>query len=211
MWQNIFQMSPNITRYFPVVLVIFHIIGLVLFTQFERASDSTWFNLALCGTLVLLTEEKLKTAILIFLLIFTGGFVIELIGTKTGYLFGNYEYGPGLGWRLFGVSIMIGVNWYAIVVAASSVAKLVTNNRIVQIAIGALLCVGIDFVIEPVAIKFQFWSWDDGEIPIYNYITWFIFAALFCAVYLRTTTRLNKTAAWLFFIWLSFFLILNAL
>ena len=31
----------------------------------------------------------------------------------------------------------------------------------------------LDFIIEPVAIKFSFWSWQNVSVPIQNYIMWF--------------------------------------
>lgn len=202
-------MKPAITRYFPLVLILFHIIGFVLFMQSKTASDLTWVNLALCGTLVFLAEDNLKKATAVFLAIFMGGYFIELIGTQTGYLFGSYAYGEVLGWRLMGVSVIIGVNWYAIVLAASNLARFFKLGVVVQSIIAGALCVGMDFVIEPVAIKFGFWSWSQNEIPLFNYLTWFAFATFFSYIYLKNSRTLNKTAAWLFFIWLAFFILLG--
>ncbi len=202
-------MNTKITRYFPAALVIFHVIGFVLFTQSDSASDLTWLNLMLCGTLVFLAESNLKKAALVFSIIAVGGFLIELIGTKTGFLFGEYAYGEVLGWKLFGVSLIIGVNWFAIVLAASNVARLVKAPIVIQALLAGLFCVVLDFAIEPVAIKYGFWKWLGGEIPIFNYITWFGFAVLFAYIYVKNSRVVNKTAIWLFGIWLLFFIALN--
>ncbi|NOQ74822.1 MAG: carotenoid biosynthesis protein [Crocinitomix sp.] len=202
-------MRAKLSLYFPLVLVIFHIIGFVLFTQSDSASDLTWFNLLLCGTLVFLAEANLKKAAIIFIIIFLGGFLIELVGTKSGVLFGNYHYGDVLGWKLFGVSIIIGVNWFAIVLAASNVARLFKVPILVQAILGGILCVALDFAIEPVAIKYGFWTWAGGEIPFFNYVTWFGFAAIFSYIYLKSSAVINKTAVWLFGVWLLFFMALN--
>jgi len=201
--------NAKITRYFPAVLVIFHVIGFVLFTQSDSASDLTWLNLMLCGTLVFLAESNLKKAALVFSIIAVGGFLIELIGTKTGFLFGEYAYGEVLGWKLFGVSLIIGVNWFTIVLAASNVARLVKAPIVIQALLAGLFCVVLDFAIEPVAIKYGFWKWLGGEIPIFNYITWFGFAVLFAYIYVKNSRVVNKTAIWLFGIWLLFFIALN--
>lgn len=198
-----------LSGYFPWVLVIFHIIGFVLFTQSDSASDLTWLNLLLCGTLVFLAEPNLKKTSLVFAIIFLGGYLIELLGTKTGFLFGDYTYGDVLGWKLFGVSLIIGVNWFAIVLAASNVARLIKTPVPVQALVGGLLCVAMDYAIEPVAIKYDFWTWVGGEIPLFNYITWFGFAVLFSYLYLINSNTVNKTAVWLFGIWLLFFIALN--
>lgn len=197
-----------IVRYFPAILVLFHAIGLYLFTQSNSASDLTWMNLMLCGTLVFLAEGSSKRTFLIALIIFLGGFLIELIGTKTGYLFGDYSYGTVLGWRLLGVSIIIGVNWYALVLASANIARFFKVPVFFQAILAGFLCVILDFIIEPVAIKFGFWSWHSGKIPIYNYITWFIFATIFSYIYLKNSLNLNKTAVWLYGIWFVFFIVL---
>lgn len=202
-------MSAKINQYFPLVLVIFHVVGYVLFTQSDSASDLTWFNLLLCAALVFLAEVNLKQAVIVFAFIGIGGFLIELIGIKTGFLFGAYAYGEVLGWKLFDVSLIIGVNWFAIVVAASNVARLFKLPKLVQATLGGLLCVVLDFVIEPVAIKFGFWTWAGGEIPFFNYVTWFVFAVGFSFFYLKNSGKLNKTAVWLFGVWLVFFMALN--
>jgi putative membrane protein len=199
----------ELSRYFPLVLLIFHIIGFVLFTQSDSASDLTWLNLMLCGTLVFLAESNLKRTGLVFAIIFLGGYFIELIGTKTGILFGEYAYGDVLGWKFFGVSLIIGVNWFAIVLAASNLARLVKVPVIIQALLAALLCVVLDFAIEPVAIKYGFWTWFGGEIPMFNYITWFGFAAIFAYIYLKNSSVINRTAIWLFGVWLLFFMALN--
>ncbi len=201
-------MMRRIHPFFPAVLVLFHVIGLVLFLRSDSASDLTWMNLMLCGTLVFLTEPmRLKTALLAVVIVL-GGFLIELIGTKTGYLFGDYAYGESLGWRLFGVSVIIGVNWYAIVLASANIARYFKVNVFQQAILAGLLCVGLDVVIEPVAIKYGFWTWENGVIPLFNYVTWFFFSVLFSLLYLKSSPLMNKTAIWLYGIWLLFFGIL---
>lgn len=201
-------MKNKIIPYFPAILIIFHIIGVLLFVKSNTASDLTWVNLSLCATLVFLTEKWNLNTIITFLIIVVGGFLIELVGTKTGWLFGSYEYGAVLGWKLFGVSLVIGINWYAVVLASSNIARLFKTSYLIQAIISGALCVGIDFLIEPVAIKFGFWSWEGNEIPLFNYITWFVFAVLFSYTYLKQSKIVNKTAQWLFFIWITFFIIL---
>ena len=37
---------------------------------------------------------------------------VELVGTKTGMLFGDYSYGKVLGPALQGVPLIIGINWF---------------------------------------------------------------------------------------------------
>lgn len=197
----------------PLILVVFHIIGLVLFLSSDEASDLTWMNLTLCGLLVFLgdLDHDLKNTwkkLIVFLLIYWGGFFIEYIGTTTGLLFGDYSYGEVLGWKWLGVSLIIGVNWYAIVLASVNFARLFFKNKWLVILIGAALCVVMDLIIEPVAIEYEFWTWHSGEIPVFNYVTWFIFALIFSGVYVLTVEKRNNSAATLYVVWALFFGIL---
>lgn len=206
-------MIKFIQKFSPLILVIFHIIGLILFLRSNEASDLTWVNLTLCGLLVFIAElgehgQGIRKVMGIFLLIFWGGFFIEYIGTATGYLFGDYSYGEALGFKWLGVSLIIGVNWYAIVLASVNFARLFIKNKWIQAIAGAALCVLMDFIIEPVAVKFEFWTWHAGDIPVFNYLTWFIFALVFSLVYVLTTKRLNTSAATLYVVWALFFAVL---
>ena len=52
----------------------------------------------------------LKT-LAVFCFIFIAGIIIEIIGVNTGLIFGNYSYGKGLGIKIWGTPLLIGINW----------------------------------------------------------------------------------------------------
>ena len=47
-----------------------------------------------------------------------------------------------------------------------------------------------DWFLEPLAIRLGFWKWD-GEIPVYNYICWFVISLLLLALF--HLCKFNKT------------------
>ena len=53
-----------------------------------------------------------------------------------------------------------------------------TSNKYVLIIASASLMVALDFIIEPVAIHLDFWTWQNGIIPIQNYIMWLLVSLL---------------------------------
>ena len=55
-------------------------------------------------------------------------------------------------------------------------ARYVKGGLVGQSILAGLLCTLMDFVIEPIAIKYDFWSWEGNEIPLFNYLTWFVFS-----------------------------------
>lgn len=205
----------KLTYYFPLVLLLFHLIGLVIYLQPDwlgvtNGLQLTWLNLTLCALLVFLAENYFKRAFISFLVIGIGGFLIEYIGIATGYLFGDYYYGEVLGAKLLGVPLTISLNWIVIVLASTNIARLINGGKWGRAVLAGILCTILDFLIEPVAVQYQFWFWENESIPLSNYLTWFIFSTAFAYIYLIFSDKMNKTAAWTYLIWFMFFAILNA-
>lgn len=69
---------------------------------------------------------------------------------------------------------------------------------------------GIDFLIEPVAINYDFWKWEENSIPPQNYIAWFLISFVMLLMSEKILTkRTNKLAIVLFITQLLFFLVIN--
>ena len=198
-----------VQKYGVWLLLIFHIIGYILFVQDAENAKLTYLNIWLCGALVFFSEKQELRALIPLTLISFGGYLAELSGVHTGVLFGEYQYGEALGWPIWGIPIVMGMNWYATVVTSASVAIRIVKNKWLQAFLAACLCTGLDILIEPVAIKYDFWTWSGGDIPVQNYIAWFGFSFIFALIYIFSTRVENNTATGLWFIWLAFFLSLN--
>jgi bisanhydrobacterioruberin hydratase len=191
------------------ILVLFHVIGTAIMLLYPEGAKLSYLNLMLCGFLLFLAETHYFRAAVSFLIIFIGGFVVEYLGVHTGLLFGNYNYGAALGPKYEEIPLVIGVNWFCIVLASSALLYSIKFNLVLKAILAGALCTLMDFLIEPVAIKLDFWDWENGIIPIWNYICWFGFSSLFAFIYLSFTKSRNKAAQSLFFIWVVFFSILN--
>lgn len=191
------------------ILTLFHAIGVGIMIFYPEGAKLSYLNLLLAGTLLFLSEQNYMRAFITFCVILIGGFVIEYIGVHTGVLFGSYEYGKALGPGIGDIPIVIGVNWFCVVLASSALIYSIRLNVALKAILAGALSTGMDFLIEPVAIKLDFWSWEGGVIPTWNYVCWFGFASLFSFIYLSLTKSKNKPAQALFVIWLLFFGILN--
>ena len=144
----------------------------------------TIFNLSL-GAAILIWNFPLKNgwkSLVIWYAVYLIGMIAEIIGTKTGILFGNYSYGNNLGPKIIGVPPLIGINWIVLTFLTATIARRVIHFKWLSIICGALLMVGLDFFIEPIAPIFDFWSWDEGVAPLKNFIHWFIVSLLMQAV-----------------------------
>ena len=144
----------------------------------------TIFNLSL-GAAILIWNFPLKNgwkSLVIWSAVYLIGMIAEIIGTNTGILFGNYSYGNNLGPKIIGVPPLIGINWIVLTFLTATIARRVIHFKWLSIICGALLMVGLDFFIEPIAPIFDFWSWDEGVAPLKNFIHWFIVSLLMQAV-----------------------------
>ena len=111
---------------------------------------------------------------------------MSFLGVKTGLLFGEYSYGKALGFQLMHVPIIIGVNWFILAIGARGCANYVSEKPAIQTLIAALLMVGLDILIEPVAIKFEFWTWAQADVPLQNYIMWLVVSLIMQLILTKT-------------------------
>jgi putative membrane protein len=137
------------------------------------------------------------------------GFFVEFIGVKTGVIFGSYSYGSTLGAKWQGTPYLIGLNWAALILYTSSIFAGAVKSNIGRSILAAAVMTLYDFFMEPVAMKYDFWDWKDGIIPIQNYVAWFLIALVFHLILNAIAKPIrNRMAASLFYIQFGFFLIL---
>ena len=140
--------------------------------------------------------------------IFILGFFSEWIGVHTGLLFGRYWYGMNLGPKLSGVPFIIGINWAMLTILTSGIAVKWAKNITFQAMIAAALMTGIDVLMEPVAIRNDYWHWHNEVIPLYNYLCWFVVSFIGNLALIKIAKpSLNNTSIVLFTLITLFFTI----
>ena len=196
-----------------VVLVILHTVGL-----FGLNSDAKeWFmavtpvNLWISFLIIFLNQKSWRPQLVAMVtLAFLTGFMAEVAGVATGLIFGEYAYGNTLGFKLWGVPLTIGANWALLVFASGAITSLLKAHWIVKAILGAALMTTLDFVLEPVAMKLDFWSWPQNVVPLQNYIGWFVIALFLHLVYQKLVKdQRNPVGIGLFIIQFVFFTVLN--
>jgi putative membrane protein len=100
------------------------------------------------------------------------GFIIEVIGVKTGLVFGKYSYGDGLGFKLLEVPLIISINWAMLIFAGIRIVSSIFANKIASLVVAASLVTLIDLIIEQVAPKLDFWQFEGGLPGLHNYLGW---------------------------------------
>jgi putative membrane protein len=196
------------------IAVLFHAIGLMGILFFDKSFfvQSTAGNLLLMLILLLWTQALKNGYFFFFLAIcFFVGIIVEIIGVRTGVFFGLYSYGAVMGYKILDVPVVLGVNWFMVIYCSGVTLNRLTSKAVVVVAGGALLAVLYDWLMEPAAVKLGYWRWNAGmSIPVYNYVCWFIVAALLLFVFqMFKFDKRNKFAVNLLLIQLIFFLLLR--
>lgn len=196
-----------------VAIFIFHLVGAVGMSieEFKPLFVSlTPAHLLLTLFLFLWSDSFSLSQIKLFVILFMIGFWVEVVGVKTGILFGIYKYGSTLGFKFLDVPLLIGVNWFLLAVSTFGVVSFLTKNKYVLIIASATLMVALDFIIEPVAIHLDFWTWQNGIIPIQNYVMWWLVSLLMQWIIYFKKLKFSTTICFAIFIsQILFFTILN--
>jgi bisanhydrobacterioruberin hydratase len=211
------------------VAILFHVIGFIgiALVKSDFIIRSTSFNLVLMFGLLMWTQKEKSNSFWIFVTItFLLGLAVEIIGVNTQLLFGEYSYGKVLGYQLYNVPMVIGLNWFVIIYCCGisiqtlllkAINKLAEEKTVPQAALkaisvmvdGATLAVFFDWLMEPVATVLGYWQWK-GAIPLYNYVCWFVIAmAMLALFHFLNFKKENKFAVHLLLIQALFFLALR--
>ena len=198
-----------------IILVVFHAVGIIGIQSDYKALFlmCTPFNLLLSIGLLFWNHTDYSKSFYIFVLLtFLTGYFIEVAGVKTGIIFGQYAYGKTLGFKLLDVPIIIGVNWLMLIYCIGVISNKLQVSALVKSIFGAAALTTLDFFIEAVAIRYDFWKWANYTPPVQNFVAWFIvsFVLLFL-FHSLSFNKTNKLAQGLFLIQLVFFILLSVL
>lgn len=158
------------------------------------------FNLIVSAIVLFTFHTQWNRSFVVFgVLTFLVGFGVEVAGVHTGLIFGSYRYGATLGPQWLGVPWLIGLNWLTLIYCTGVISHRLKKAWWLQAALGAVLMVGLDIFIEPIAIQLDFWQWSQG-IPFQNYLAWLIVSFLLLSIF--HTFKFNKANRMAFFLYL---------
>lgn len=167
------------------IIWLFHLSGIIgiLYGNSEWFISATPLNLSLNFALLLINCKGHKWFFPMVVLGFLTGMITEILGVQWGWIFGDYQYGEALGYKIFGVPLLIGINWSLLTIITAAIAQQFYQNIFMRIIIGVGLMIFLDLLIEPIAPELDFWVFDGGEAPLQNYIGWAAVAFFLQAVF----------------------------
>jgi uncharacterized membrane protein len=140
------------------------------------------------------------------------GFLIELMGLKTGWPFGTYEYDPSLGPQLFDVPLVVPFAWAMIAHPILCAARRVAGNWV--FLYGGFGLMAYDLFLDPQMVSAGRWKWEvtgshvpfTPEVPLSNAFGWLLSGmALIAILHLALPRERRKVSA--SFITIDIFLI----
>lgn len=191
------------------ILVVLHGGGFVGLTFYRELFLPLTPLLLIAVTALLFSDhEDLRPRFWFFAFGVVGaGMLIELLGVRTGMVFGDYRYTEVLGPAIAGVPILIGVNWLLLIYLTFQASGYLMDHPFLTPLLGACFMLGFDLLLEPVAIEMKFWIWEQGLPPWENYLAWFITAFLFHLVAWNAGLQLRSRVAMpLLFVLVAFFI-----
>ncbi len=210
--KNLLLRKPNILIAVIVVFYTVGIVGMSLPDQRDYFASLSFLNLLLSFGIVLLARKvAIKRFIGFLAFCFSIGFVAELIGVHTGLLFGSYHYGENLGVKVFEVPIIIGLNWGILVVISASLVERFQMSVYFKVLLATTLMVFLDFLMEPIANDLDFWHWRNDQIPLYNFVCWFVISLILQYFYFNFNklAESNRVFNVLYTVMVVFFSLLN--
>ncbi len=143
-----------------------------------------------------------------FLLLGLVLFSLEIIGAKTGVIYGDFKYNVLFQPQLFETPLVMFFVWGTLVVEAYSLSTIFNKKAVKALLVGILLVI-TDLVIDPGAIKLGLWSWANSGpwygVPWSNYIGWLILGTLGAAILIYKENKNNLLVTPLFTIYIASF------
>lgn len=110
------------------------------------------------------------------------GLGVEAVGVATGFPFGDYAYGDGLGATVLDVPLVVPAAWVMMAYPALAVARRLAAGRPGQVLIGAWALASWDLFLDPQMTDAGQWRWQHPSphlpgvpgVPVTNFAGWLL-------------------------------------
>ena len=152
----------------------------------------------------------LQNIVQLALIACTISMVSEIIGSKTGLIFGGeYKYNAKNtpGYVFMGIPVLIPIAWFGLIYMALNLALCIyrspssvdlDSSMFVLIFLPSIMLSFIDLVLDPLAVNENRWAWKiSGKyygIPILNFFGWFSISVLILAVFSKSYIPMGESS-----------------
>ena len=183
-----------------LVAFIVMVAGMIATPLFEKAGDERRvLALVVVGALFVNAvsasiHDYGRRAFVAAALIVVVTFMVEILGSKTGFPFGEYDYTGALTPQLFGVPIVVSFAWAGITLTVHGALRDVRRGRI---ALMACAITAWDAFLDPQMVGEGYWQWELASpayrgIPLVNYLGWLLTASITAVIAVVVCGRRNN-------------------
>lgn len=186
--QGTVALEPEILVLFAVWVLAMISLPVVRWTAGEAGVPAGVSVGVLAQTILVVTLSAigvgLPVALGAALVVGAGGWLLEFAGSRSGVLFGRYEYTGRLQPQIARVPFVIPLAWIMMMPPAWAVASYLVpdGGTVAFAAVAAAAFVAWDLFLDPQMVEWGFWRWHDGGhylgIPLRNFAGWFVGAFL---------------------------------
>ena len=113
-------------------------------------------------------------------------YAVELVGVRTGYPYGAFEYGVDLGPMVGGIPAALPLFFLPLVLNAYLLTLLMVGDAarrtVIRVPVVVAAVVGMDLVLDPAAVAVGFWRYEAGGVyygvPPLNFAGWVLSAVV---------------------------------
>ena len=142
--------------------------------------------LALTSLAHAISTRGVRVAATLLLVTAVPGWAVEALGVHTGVPFGDYAYTGGLGPRVLGAPLLIGLAWTMLAWPAALVARRLARSFAIRVLVGGWALASADLFLDPQQVAAGHWTWRAPaphlpgvpDVPLTNYAGWLLIALL---------------------------------
>lgn len=124
--------------------------------------------------------HRLSWALRFLAITFSYALIVEQIGVRTGWPFGNYTYSGSLGYQIYGVPLVVPFAWIMMSYPIFLIARRISPNWV--FLVGGYGLMAWDFFLDPQMVSAGRWTWEvtgrhlafQPEIPLSNAFGWLL-------------------------------------
>jgi putative membrane protein len=148
--------------------------------------DAVTWAIVLLGAAVSVLHAGLardaRTGLAVLVVVIGCAVIIEAIGLATGFPYGRYRYGAGLGPTLLGVPFLVPLAWLMMAWPSRLLAERLATGRAARVLVGAAVFAAWDVVLDPQMVQAGYWTWAHprpglpgiGTVPLTNLAGWLL-------------------------------------
>lgn len=147
--------------------------------MYQLVSTIALILFALPSFYFLIKSIGIKKGILAIIVLFLFALTFEYFAIKTGFPYGHFTYTNKIGFLLLDtVPIFVGFAWTPLIIGSLFLARRISQNPIVILALSTVFLLLSDLILDPGAVALGYWTYSGASflyaVPLSNFLGWII-------------------------------------